>query len=177
MSRSKLLKSIKTKSFIKNSPLYGKTPQVANFVPAGSIKVTVTLNVVIALLYSWIIYYLYKLEKTGCECALGWRRNLIVFVYVFAILLMFIPFVVTDKATLLFLNLAFMFAFFVNAVVMLQYVHKLKEQKCACAQNEATSFTVMKYVAYIQFALLCIMFLYAIYAVLIHVRFLNRSRD
>jgi len=87
--------------------------------------------------YTWIV----KLEKTGCECSKDWRRNFIHFYVIFnmilvvssIILLFFKGVVIMDVVPLLgFASAALALTF---VIVTVQYVQRLKREKCACSED------------------------------------------
>lgn len=87
--------------------------------------------VVIQLL---ILNYLFRLEKTGCECAMDWRRSYTMFFLVLT-LLYTVSALFIDRSTIPILQTVMVVLGLVNVVVVLQYVHKLKEEKCACSES------------------------------------------
>lgn len=85
-------------------------------------------------LYIAFLMYLGKLEQTGCECALNWRRNFII-----AFILVALVWTVGTSLTTSFNNVyiamlltAFRLAFIVIAI---QYINQLKKDKCECSQH------------------------------------------
>lgn len=87
--------------------------------------------VVIQLL---IINYLYQLEKIGCKCAMDWRRSFILFFLVLAIVNLLVTSFLTHEQIPWVQTLITVLGI-INVVVTLQYVQKLKTQKCECSQS------------------------------------------
>lgn len=93
------------------------------------------LNLVYAGLLAWVWVYLLRLERTGCECAIDYKRTYIMY------------FLAVRIVMLLAMNLAgwsvpavsiiMAPADIVFVVFALQYVHSLKVQKCTCSRDVA----------------------------------------
>lgn len=81
-----------------------------------------------------ILNYLFKLEKIGCKCALDWRRNYVMGFMVIIILYSLALFVF-DYAPNPLIQTCILFIIILNAVFSLQYVYKLKKEKCDCSDN------------------------------------------
>lgn len=101
-------------------------------------------GIIFVILQLLILNYLFKLEKTGCECAMDWRRNFVLFFMVLS-LLYSVSALFIDRSAIPILQTVMVVLGLVNVVVVLQYVHKLKEEKCAC--SESVYREVMMYVA------------------------------
>lgn len=91
----------------------------------------VAIAVVINLL---ILNYLLKLEKIGCECAMDWKRNYIMFFTVLSILYLMIAPVISESA-MPFVQTVFIVLAVMNMVYVVQYVHRLKKTKCECSES------------------------------------------
>jgi hypothetical protein len=85
-------------------------------------------------LYIAFLLYLGKLEQTGCECALNWRRQFIIAFIVVTLVWTLATVVMTPfkNVYLAVLLTAFRLAFIVIAI---QYVNKLKKDKCECSEH------------------------------------------
>ena len=91
--------------------------------------------IITIVLFTYLISFIYKLEVTGCECVKDWRRNYIVayclFIIVHSCIMLF-----TNRADILYaltpltLGLGLLFVVFT-----LQYVHRLKNEKCNCSDS------------------------------------------
>lgn len=105
-------------------------------------------GIIASIAYAFILYYLFKLEKIGCACALDWRRSFIMGFLVLAIIVMFVPLGKNPtKLTIIFVTLFTLLAIG-NAIITIQYVNYLKKEKCECSKSEARN--VMQIVAIIQ---------------------------
>lgn len=90
------------------------------------------LVVVVIAIELLILRYLMRLETIGCECAMDWRRDYIIF---------FIALTIVNAFVVLFmgpqqvpgLQFALFVMGFLNVVFVLQYVHRLKKEKCECS--------------------------------------------
>lgn len=91
----------------------------------------VAIAVVINLL---ILHYLLKLEKIGCECAMDWRRNYIMFFTVLSILYAMIAPVIGESVGP-FVQTIFIVLAILNMVYVIQYVYRLKKIKCECSES------------------------------------------
>ncbi len=81
-----------------------------------------------------IVNYLIKLESIGCDCAMDWRRNYIVFYLILSIIYALSAFFLDRDSIPLIQTLMVVFGL-INVVVTLQYVHKLKKEKCECSES------------------------------------------
>lgn len=96
---------------------------------------TRVLNLVYAGLLAWVWVYLLRLERTGCKCAVDYKRTYIMtFLAVRIIMLLAMNLV---GWTVPALGIAMAPADVVFVVFALQYVHSLKQQKCTCSQDAA----------------------------------------
>lgn len=114
-------------------------------------------------LYIAFLVYLGKLEETGCACALNWRRQFIIAFIVFALVwtlasLVMPPFKNLYLAILL---TAFRLAFIVIAI---QYINKLKKDKCECSEHLTRE--ILYYYAWIAIILAAVA-LFSVLAVLL----------
>lgn len=104
---------------------------------AANTMMVVMILVAIALQVS-ILMWIRKLERTGCECSKDWRRNYIAFYCVLGVVLGIVAIVgiLTHNEWLLQagssvkLILGFLFVVF-----GLQYVSRLKKEKCECSED------------------------------------------
>lgn len=86
-------------------------------------------------LYIAFLMYLGKLEQIGCDCALNWRRTFIITYVVVALVIILSSLLTTSlkaNAYIAVLLTGFRLAFIVIAI---QYVNKLKKDKCECSQH------------------------------------------
>lgn len=91
--------------------------------------------IITIILFAYIISWIYKLETMGCDCAKDWRRNYIVGYSVYFIVHALIQ-LFTDRVDILYALTPVTFGAGILFVVFtLQYVHRLKEEKCVCAAD------------------------------------------
>lgn len=81
-----------------------------------------------------IVNYLIKLESIGCECAMDWRRNYIIFYLILSIIYALSAFFLDRESLPLMQTLMVIFGL-INVVMTLQYVHRLKKEKCECSES------------------------------------------
>ena len=92
----------------------------------------VLISLILVVIQALIVHYLMRLEKIGCECAMDWRRNYIMFFFVITILYVASAFFIS-RETLPILQVIITVFGLLNVVFTLQYVHKLKKEKCECS--------------------------------------------
>ena len=140
-----------------------------------SVGATATLSVlmlVVVLVQCYIVRYLHRLEQTGCQCAMDWRRTYAMWFVVVAIIINVANFCImagtgwteslwtlggTGVGTAL--SMLFFLGGVVFTVATLQYVSRLKREKCKCSESSAR--VVIEIVAWMN------AFLYIILALLI----------
>jgi predicted tellurium resistance membrane protein TerC len=92
------------------------------------------LSLIVVILFSWFYYYLDKLEKIGCACALNKTRTLLMVSIGVIVVLRLVDavFPLPNLAQLLvtFASLAFVILAFV-------YIRRLKNEKCKCSETTA----------------------------------------
>lgn len=116
-------------------------------------------SVINVIIFSYILLFLYKLETTGCECAMDWRRK---YIMAFCIIMICLAIFETgvsishkDPMQVLKPIRVYMMPIYIGLTIVFiistfQYVHKLKREKCRCADDMAQ--TVMFIVAAIDAA-------------------------
>jgi hypothetical protein len=99
--------------------------------------VLAAVTMIVIALYGWFLHYLLKLEKTGCECALSWRRDYIMIFIVIAIVhkLIYLLYPSIRRMMPIQLLMAVLTVLFI--IFTLQYIHHLKKVKCECSQDSA----------------------------------------
>ncbi len=137
--------------------------------------ILIILNVIAILFWAYILNYLIKLEKLGCECSKDWRRTFITYFIVYLIILLLLSTfniwnVKQLPPILMLVNYVIMILFFVTVY---QYIHKLKKEKCECSENVARD--VLEIVNYIQLALVILSLLMMIYAMFIVSNYLKKN--
>lgn len=103
------------------------------------------LTLILAAMFIWFLVYLLKLEKTGCKCALTWRRQFII-VYIIVVLtynVFLIGYPKLGQHVVVMLTMTIMLLMFI--VFTLQYITELKRTKCECSEDSAR--TVLQYYA------------------------------
>lgn len=126
--------------------------------PHKSVSTFETIILFAAVLIEiYILYWLFRLETTGCLCAMDWRRSFIIF-YAFFNLLM-IVLTISNSDLVVNLSLASMVFAILNIVFTIQYVHRLKKEKCEC--SESTAREVIYIAAFLQAGLILFGILYS----------------
>ena len=85
-------------------------------------------------IHIYIIFWLLRLETIGCVCSLDWRRHFIIFYAFFHLVLAATAMSGLNMPSLRLLSFVLSI---VNVVVTIEYVHKLKTEKCACSESVA----------------------------------------
>lgn len=88
------------------------------------------------IIYEWIL----KLEKIGCKCSIDWRRYYIKYYTIFIIAYIFFTILylfITDKHLQLIIgvNLIILIAEIIYIIVSIQYINRLKKEKCDCSDG------------------------------------------
>jgi len=108
------------------------------------------MYIVTVAVYCYLLYWIWKLEKTGCVCSKNWRRDFIMYwMIIYSFIALLILLVKNLYVIILFAscNIAFI-------VIVFQYVHKLKTIKCEC--SDGTERKVMEIFNYIQLGLIVV---------------------
>lgn len=96
------------------------------------------LFVVVAVLINlYILNYLHHLEKIGCKCALDWRRKFIMVFIGISLLVAVLGMFKVDILTSSLVLTVFAGLSIANIVIILQYIHMLKTEKCTCSSDLA----------------------------------------
>lgn len=136
--------------------------------------VSLILGLVYIALQIYILYYTFKLERIGCECARDFRLTYaqVYIILTFAVyVVLAILEALTDQenamamATAKGIIFTVMFvAGIVYVVFVWQYIERLKRIKCACSTSLARD--VWEVVNYIQIALLFLSLMFAVIQIL-----------
>ena len=121
------------------------------------------IAIAMTMLQAYMLAYVVHLEKLGCECAMDWRRNYIMWYLVFSIALTFINLFmgfVLRKPLPIGVGALSTLASIMFIVFALQYVHRLKKEKCECSVGTARD--VLQVVAIIDVVLLGLVVLAAL---------------
>jgi len=112
-------------------------------------------SIISIMLFAYIITFLLKLERTGCKCAMDWRRTYILwycaYTVALAVMMIFNP---SNPSISLALAPITMVLGLLFIVFTFQYVHKLKSIKCACSEDLAR--TIMYLIAIIDAAVFAV---------------------
>lgn len=119
-----------------------------------------------------IIYYLFKLERTGCKCAMGYKRTYILAYLVintlFVILNLFtnvFKYTSNNKIALFLMNI-YSLGGMVNIAFIIQYVNMLKAKKCECSESIYRDFMYID--AVLNALVLCLYLLLVFYFVVLY---------
>jgi hypothetical protein len=94
--------------------------------------VTLALALFYVLFAAWLLVYLYRLESIGCACAKDQRRWMIIWWLILSSILNVL--LTTVQGIPRYLSLVVMIPLQgIFAVVIIQYVRKLKKDKCDCS--------------------------------------------
>ena len=118
--------------------------------------------------------YLYYLEKNGCECALNWRRKFIMFYISLSLVLAILSLFKINLLTSSIIFAVFAALSIADVVIILQFVHMLKEEQCKCSEDLARE--ILQFIAIIKIAvysIALIVLLYSVFNILIIGRDLN----
>lgn len=97
-------------------------------------SIGVIVGIFLLIIQILIIHYLFRLEKIGCKCAMDWRRSYIIFFLFFSILYA-VSVLFIDRNTIPVVQTLMTVLGLLNVVLTLQYVHKLKKEKCECSES------------------------------------------
>ena len=97
----------------------------------------VAFVVVAILINTYILRYLHHLEDIGCKCAMNWRRKFIMFFIGASLLVAVFSLFKVDILTSSIVLTVFAGLSIANIVVILQYIHMLKAEKCSCSNDLA----------------------------------------
>ena len=110
-------------------------------------------QLIIFALYFYIIFWIFRLEKSGCKCSANWRREFIKFWMIIAVITIFFNWITHKEAHLT--VPALMVTAIVNiifVIIVYQYVHGIKHSNCPCA--EGAQLNVLEVYNYVQIGLL-----------------------
>lgn len=125
------------------------------------------------ILLGWAYYYLARLHKTGCKCALNPNYYFLSFYIILSIVLgtfgLFMKYVGDEaKGKFLPLMLGIALVYFILTIVFivvtLKYLNKIEEENCKCADGSGK--IILKILAYIRMLLFVIAILLIIYLIM-----------
>lgn len=122
---------------------------------------TIVLVMFVALVEIFIINYLLRLKRIGCDCAVDWRRYYIMF-YFFLSLIASILSIFIGEAYVSGLMLVILLIGIPNIVFILQYVNKLSRDKCRCSESVIRDVLFM--IAIFQVIVFIFIFIYIVLA-------------
>lgn len=131
-------------------------------------------NVFFIVLYLVMFNYVQKLEETGCACSSDWRRHFIYWYLVFATLFTIVSMVMTSYGGMFtmgklmgygILNLIYGILTIIFVVVAIQYVHRLKVEKCKC--SEAVGRNVIQIVSWFYVILWAVVFMLSLHSLIV----------
>jgi len=134
----------------------------------------VLASIIWVVLYLVMFDYIRKLEQTGCACAKDWRRTYIFWYLVVSIFVIVAQLAVAAFGDMFILSkvagygagsVILFIATIIFVVVSLQYVHRLKEEKCKC--SEATGRTVIEIVSWYHLIMWAVVLLLALYSLIV----------
>lgn len=132
----------------------------------------IVFAVMFVILQLLILNYLMQLEKIGCACAMDWRRSFIMFYLVLGVINIFISAVV-DESHIPYLQTIMVVVGVLNIIFTVQYVQKLKQQKCECSQSVYRD--VMVYVSIFNAIIYSSILLYVVYALYTVANFVKKT--
>jgi uncharacterized membrane protein YqhA len=138
--------------------------------------ILILLNIVTILFWGYILNYLLKLEKIGCECSKGWQRTFITYFVVYLLIMLLLStFKLWNKTQLppLVLTVHFVLNIFFFITVY-QYIHRLKKEKCECSANKARD--ILEIVNYVELAIVAITLFMIIYGVFFVSHYTKRNK-
>lgn len=114
----------------------------------------------------WFLTYVYELEKKGCKCALGWRRQFMEFTLGLIIILTIVGLFINWPAHFVWLALAYQALIIVYIFVTRGFINEMNDSKCVCARTEA--FKWLNIVNIVQLVYLALIFAIILLAVIFY---------
>jgi hypothetical protein len=98
--------------------------------------VTITSFLILLCLNSVILYWLLRLDRIKCKCALNWQHKCLLAYSILSIfMLVCLMYGVRKDGQFFVIELLFTFAGAVNVMVSLHYIYTLRSTKCDCSQH------------------------------------------
>jgi hypothetical protein len=118
---------------------------------------------IVIAIWGYILHYLLKLEKIGCECSKDWKRKFIMYYIIVIFIFMAIQIIsfVAYKAMHPIINTIIFLGNIFFAVIVFKYIHELRTEKCECSEDQARD--LLELINYIQIALLIFILVKIIY--------------
>jgi hypothetical protein len=130
-------------------------------VPPSSSMQYVSLAIGVAL-QAGILNYLVRLERIGCACAMDWRRTYMIVFLIMSILISIFTVASGTKAPMA-LAMALPVFGLLYIVFVLQYINRLKKEKCECSASVFRN--IMEVLAYLYVLLMLLGFVFFAMAV------------
>ena len=112
---------------MKNAPKSG--------INIGTVLIMGTILTLFYIVYvvfiMMVLMWLLKLEKIDCTCALGWKRNYLIFYIVFSVLIIILNLMNVTVPAILSSVLSIFGILFI--IIAYDYVKKLEKDKCNCS--------------------------------------------
>ena len=132
----------------------------------AALKVVVLLaGLGMIALNAWFLFYVDRLEKRGCKCAMGWRRRFIEVSLLLFVIMQAIGLFVNWQDHFLWLSLAYQLLYISYVFVTREFIQEMKSSACECAETEA--FEWLDVVNIIQIALLALALVVVLSGVLV----------
>ena len=135
-------------------------------------------------LNSYVLYFLYELEKKGCACAANWRRNAIMFLSgVYIALLLVYMFMLNQggdgkvaKKHFAMINVFSLAIILINTVFIYQFVNIMKSEQCKCPSAKI-GLKLLEGVAIYFTVILIITFLAVIFGIIMFFKILKIAQN
>ncbi len=114
-------------------------------------------------LFAFFLTYLIKLEKTGCQCALNWRRNYLIAFLAASLAWNLLKLVAPVLRRNPLLNSVIVVLQILFVIFSIQYIKQLKDDKCECSKSLQRE--VMFYWAWLQVLVIALSVSFIAYAV------------
>jgi hypothetical protein len=113
------------------------------------------LNLGMIVLNAYFLFYVHKIERDGCKCALGWRRSFLEVSLVLFVLMGIVSLVVDWEDHFMWLSALYNGLIIAYLFVTREFINDMRSQSCQCAQTKA--FEVLNIVNIIALFLLAAM--------------------
>jgi hypothetical protein len=95
------------------------------------------IGLVLIGLNVWFLYYVDNLEKSGCQCAVGWKRSFMEVALVVLILVQILTLVLDWRVNYVWLSLVFQVLFIFYLLVTRSFIKSVESDDCKCAETRA----------------------------------------
>ena len=119
------------------------------------VAVFVILDIARIVLNAFFLYYTYHLQKSGCSCAMNWRRTFMeVSLFIFVLLGLLRLFGMRRNV---WVDMFDAILFVTYVVITRQFLLMMKRSQCYCARNK--TFKWLDIINYLQIVMLCLLLL------------------